>query len=1360
MITTQRKTRITKLLLFTICLTLFNATNTSAQSAANHWIFGDFGLVFNNEEVTVNRDFAMFDHKGTSSYTDENGDLLLYTNGLQIWNSDHEIMANGADIFTLSTQIQVIESLVLKKPGSDNLFYVFTLYPSNTQEESGLYYSVVDMSLDGGLGQVVERTQKILSNLTNKIDAIYNFEEDFYWIATRSNDSGEFIMIKLNETGIDSQPVYNQIGADLFSSFMGQFKFSPDGKMAACAYGDYDWPEGYTFSIFDFDISSGILSNDQLLTLPENRNSEGISFSPDASKLYVHQSGSTGESGIYQFDLATWPNNIQETLYLIGRPELAGFRQLQLGPDGKIYFTKGGGSLASVKYLGIIHNPNEDSANLEFEELGLYLEEGQAQIYIPNFPQDLFFRTDIAVNNRCAMRETSFRITNEHRIDSVLWVLEEGMVSQDRNPTYTFSESGEYEVSVIIYYPEKVDTIEKTITIHPIPAIDLGEDRPICYNDQLVLNPDLSSYAWSNGITKNRITVTESGTYSVTVNNEFFCTTTDEVTLEIEQLPVIDLPTYISLDETGYVDLDGGIFESYAWSTGDTSQTITITKEGWYSLVVTNLSGCQAAKSVYVYEEELPDIEQYCDLINPNATTRDIIGMTFINDTDGFLITDYEISRTTDGGETWQIQKEIDFGRRIAFADNIGYLMSRSGSMYKSTYGGGGWNMLNTLDVSNPSGLSVVTADTIYITDQYDLHASFDGGQTWHSNGISFNQIIESYFYSSKLGFYITKEEEIYKTTDGGASWDEVMSSGFSASTGTLYFPSKHIGFASIDGDTYRTIDGGNSWEDMNITWREIYSFFFLNDQYGYAVGEYGARHKTTDGGSTWESIGADPNSDFYTLNALHFFDEESGLIAGKKGRIIRTDDFGTNWEVDAPTSSNITQIEFTDEGYKYVLAGDELFKASDLRMEWTNLGIIADDDKVNGIDFINEDVGFAIVGKNVYKTSNGGLVWSKYNTTTQIAPGDLEDIEFIGNSRGFVCCNSGQGGLYQSIDGGFSWNRVVTENIHEIHFVTDDIGYALAEYAVYKTTNSGDSWDTILNTENEIHSIHFPNPLTGYLVGRGNKFLKTTDTGVTWTELNSPTFSILDVEFYSTNTGYVVGSNGSTYKTENGGQDWENISFVTQMNQLYVTENALYQSGPFGGIMQCDHDVDQFIDLDKVTITDITTESAVASTWVKSNLDTMELILELGTSTGDYTVQFPIGTYNTNIDEFISYEIMDLQDSTLYFCRWKATMGNEEYTSEETSFTTNTISTSLTEISGTSVFKVFPNPASAILQIEPRSDLEFYSYRLRDISGKIIQLGKGQGVSTLDVSEIQSGVYFIAIVQSEKIQHAKVFIE
>jgi hypothetical protein len=63
--------------------------------------------------------------EGCASIADQNGNLLFYTDGMSIWNSSHNIMANGTGMNGGHSSTQA--ALILQKPGSSNLYYVFTV---------------------------------------------------------------------------------------------------------------------------------------------------------------------------------------------------------------------------------------------------------------------------------------------------------------------------------------------------------------------------------------------------------------------------------------------------------------------------------------------------------------------------------------------------------------------------------------------------------------------------------------------------------------------------------------------------------------------------------------------------------------------------------------------------------------------------------------------------------------------------------------------------------------------------------------------------------------------------------------------------------------------------------------------------------------------------------------------------------------------------------------------------------------------------------------------------------------------------------------------------------------------------------
>lgn len=114
------------------------------------------------------------------------------------------------------------------------------------------------------------------------------------------------------------------------------------------------------------------------------------------------------------------------------------------------------------------------------------------------------------------------------------WDFDDGTTDTVANPRKKYALNGSYIYTVIIEYQCFIDTLFDTIEITNSPIVDLGSDTVLCSSNALDLdaaNPGMV-HVWSTGDTSRRITVLQSGTYSVSVTNRI-CFDSDTIEVEI-----------------------------------------------------------------------------------------------------------------------------------------------------------------------------------------------------------------------------------------------------------------------------------------------------------------------------------------------------------------------------------------------------------------------------------------------------------------------------------------------------------------------------------------------------------------------------------------------------------------------------------------------------------------------------------------------------------------------------------------------------------------------------------------------------------------------------------------------------------
>jgi gliding motility-associated-like protein len=234
---------------------------------------------------------------------------------------------------------------------------------------NGLNYSIVDLSLDGGLGNVIpsERNNELITydlsdseqikyKASEKITAVRGQDCNSVWVITHFRN--KFYTFFIDQAGIDETPVISKapplLEVDNYRrAALGYLKASPLGDKLLIAHnttnfdqsGTQDAGDGNVYA-YAFDNSSGEISNP--VELIAGVNAYGVEFSQDGTKAYATVNDFSPK--IYQWDLNS--SNVPNSIELVANINQT--TALQLGPDGKIYH-----SLINTSTLGVINNPNE-----------------------------------------------------------------------------------------------------------------------------------------------------------------------------------------------------------------------------------------------------------------------------------------------------------------------------------------------------------------------------------------------------------------------------------------------------------------------------------------------------------------------------------------------------------------------------------------------------------------------------------------------------------------------------------------------------------------------------------------------------------------------------------------------------------------------------------------------------------------------------------------------------------------------------------------------------------------------------------------------------------------------------------------
>jgi hypothetical protein len=605
------------LLLLTLVACVAASAQASAQRQWNTWYFGfGAGLEFVDgvpRAITGGRTATL---EGTAAISDRaTGALLFYTDGVSVWNREHAVMPNGVDLHGNLSSAQ--SALIVPDPGDVGRYYIFTtdayedFFDNGAIRYDGLNYSIVDMALDSGRGDVVEKNIRLAPRLVaEKLTAVRRCDDGTYWVIAHEANTRMFVAYHLDATGIDdsvasfagsAHSIYSPLPPRR-SDLPGYLKSSPDGRRLVTVHGSSN-PE-----IFDFDVRTGAIT--VAMVIPDSlRNLYGVSFSPDGTKLYTLQNV-TGPR-LVQYDLtAGSPAAVRDSRVELARYYFPG-GALQLGPDGRLYV-----AIERRTALDVVTTPNEYGAAAGLVSMAVPLGAGTVGWGLPNIIDD-----DLGIEPRgrasrdtvvCPGASVTIRATGgvryRWRDDPTISCSE--CDSTVATPRATTSYIVEIEGANGCFTRDTV-----VVTVHQQGSVDAGAPQVICRGDTATLSANGGvrwQWAPADGLTcvdcrTPRAAPDATTTYTVTAWSDGGCLASDTVTVRVNAIPRIDATGDTTVCAATPVQLHASGGAVYRWSPADGLSCIdcadpiaTIERSGGYRVVGISADGCVASDSVRI----------------------------------------------------------------------------------------------------------------------------------------------------------------------------------------------------------------------------------------------------------------------------------------------------------------------------------------------------------------------------------------------------------------------------------------------------------------------------------------------------------------------------------------------------------------------------------------------------------------------------------------------------------------------------------------------------------------------------------------------------------------------------------------
>jgi gliding motility-associated-like protein len=562
-------------------LYLLSLGAVQAQGPYATWYFGwKAGLRFTATGPLPLTDGQLNSPAACTALSDSTGNILLYSDGEQVWNRQHQVIAGGDSLGGNSMPAQGVGALLAPHVGQ--VAYLFGMYyaaPMASYAHGRPWAAEVDLRANGGLGQVVRRLQpvvadSVLTRLGEQAFAGYqalvrHANGTDYWLITRLFRQGTFLASRITGSGtwpcpvtVTSPAVVPGSGGQAYIN--NTLAASPDGR--TLLYNDVN-----TSYLLQFDPATGRVSTPTPLTFPAlSIPADGVSlsytygavFSPDGSKCYLsryYTTPSTSAVQVVQYDLAagSLPLIATSGLEISAQTSAGGGRPfgMQRGPDGAIYL-----AVDDAVALDVIAAPNARGAACQYLRLSQPLAGRVSFLGLPLIPNDanLPAMLSLASVQGCVGQPLLLRVgglPGSQAGDSLVWTLGVGqrpMHTTTPTLTITYPLPGTYPLHVALRRGGRtLLTASATASVLANPTLRLGPDTTLCPEQSYVrlranAQPVGTTYQWADGTTLPDYLARQPGLYWLEVRSPAGCVARDTVLVRANACPPVIIPDIIT----------------------------------------------------------------------------------------------------------------------------------------------------------------------------------------------------------------------------------------------------------------------------------------------------------------------------------------------------------------------------------------------------------------------------------------------------------------------------------------------------------------------------------------------------------------------------------------------------------------------------------------------------------------------------------------------------------------------------------------------------------------------------------------------------------------------------------------------